>query len=589
MVPQLVPNTRSLAYLAALLLLANCSDANLETPSPATSNWRMLGANLASTFHNPTEQKISPANVQDLRQHWQFKPAAQANGTPAVVDGVVYATSNGGSYALDADSGQVLWQNRNLRATSSPAFHDGSLFIHGARGDLARIDAGTGEVLWTTRSDENPFTSGYSSPVVADRYVIVGVSSNEEGTAASDATFRGGVAAFDRDTGERLWRHYTAVTPYNGVGVWSTVTVDMETRRVFATSGNNYTELAGPSSDAIFALDLDTGDAVWTTQLTEGDVFTVLNARGPDVDFGTNPTLFEVESNGVTRRMLGAGQKSGVFWALDRDTGEVVWEMPLTSGSELIGGVLNNGAYDGERILVASNTFSGGESTLFALDPATGSVLWQRSLAAWVWAPITIANRVAFVATSMQMRAYDVENGDELFAFPTEGTITSGAAIAGGRVYFGSGMAYVVGAPTSRVYALSLPGDDPAPAPNPTPAPGPSDATFTSVYDEVFVGAGCAGGSCHGANAGRLSFTTQREAYDALVGVVARGEACGPLTTLGTSLLRVDPGNPDGSLLFDKVASTQPSCGDPMPISSALDPAQVDLIREWISAGALNN
>ena len=577
-----------------LLFLASCSDVDLpggsETATPnSKSEWTMLGGDLASTFHNRAEQKISPENVGQLRKHWEFKPAAQANGTPAIVDGVVYATSNGGSYALDADSGQVLWQNLDLRATSSPTFDDGSLFIHGVRGDLARLDAGTGAVVWTTRSDENPFTSGYSSPTVVDRYVIIGVSSNEEGTAASDATFRGAVVAFDRETGERLWRHDTAVAPYNGVGVWSTVTIDMETRRVFATSGNNYTGQAGPASDAIFALDLDTGDSIWTTQLTEGDVFTVLNARGPDSDFGTNPTLFEVESNGVTRRMLGAGQKSGVFWALDRDTGEVVWETPLTSGSELIGGVLNNGAYDGERILVASNERSTGDGTLFALDPATGSVLWQQPLASWVWAPITIANQVAFVATSDQMRAYDVANGEELFAFPSEGTITSGAAVADGRVYFGSGMAYIVGAPTSRVYALSLPGDDPGPAPEPTRTPDAGDATFTVVYEEIFVGSGCASGSCHGANAGRLPLATQREAYDALVGVIARGEACGVLPTLGTSWIRVDPGNPDGSLLYDKVASAQPICGDRMPISSALDPAQVELIRGWIGAGALNN
>ena len=232
--------------LTVLLFLTSCSDVDLPGGSETTttnskSEWTMLGGDLASTFHNRAEQKISPENVGELRKHWEFKPAAQANGTPAIVDGVVYATSNGGSYALDADSGQVLWQNLDLRATSSPTFDDGSLFIHGVRGDLARLDAGTGTVVWTTRSDENPFTSGYSSPTVVDRYVIVGVSSNEEGTAASDATFRGAVVAFDRQTGERLWRHDTAVAPYNGVGVWSTVTIDMETRRVFATSGNNYT------------------------------------------------------------------------------------------------------------------------------------------------------------------------------------------------------------------------------------------------------------------------------------------------------------------------------------------------------------
>jgi len=42
-----------------------------------------------------------------------------------------------------------------------------------------------------------------------------------------------------------------------------------------------------------------------------GDVFTILNPQSPDTDFGTNPILFEATIGGTTRKLLGAGQKSG--------------------------------------------------------------------------------------------------------------------------------------------------------------------------------------------------------------------------------------------------------------------------------------
>ncbi len=587
---------RSLTWAACLIGASawiGCSDANLGgggEPTPPVeegpAQWTMLGRDYASTYHQRLEEKITRENVSDLKLHWSFEPAAQPNGTPVVVDGVVYATSNGGSYALDADTGEVIWENLELPASSSAAYYEGVLYIHTRAGVVSAVDPASGEVIWESPSDTHRVTSGYSSPIPVDRYVLVGASSNEEGAVADGATFQGGVVAFDRETGERVWRHYTAIDPYNGATVWSTVTVDVETRKVFATTGNNYTGEGGPSSDSIFSLDLDSGELVWTTQLTEDDVFTILNPKSPDSDFGTNPTLFEATVDGVTRKMLAAGQKSGVIWGLDRETGEVLWESPITTGSALIGGVLNTGAYDGERLFfVSHNSRNREDSQLVALDPGTGSVVWQKNLDNWVWGPVTIANGLLFVPTWTTLRAFNTETGEELFAYDTPGTIASGTAIVDGRLYFGSGMAYIVGERESTIFALSLPGDDvPAPEPTTAPTPTPSDSTFTSVYNDIFVGAGCANGSCHGANAGELSFADQQTAYAELVGVAAMGTACAD-----TEMLRVDPGNPDGSLLMNKVSAAEPICGDTMPIAGMLDPDQIDRIREWIVDGAAND
>jgi outer membrane protein assembly factor BamB len=83
-------------------------------------------------------------------------------------------------------------------------------------------------------------------------------------------------------------------------------------------------------------------------------------------------------------------------------------------------------------------------------------VLWERQLPAWVWGPITIAGDVGFVSADNTVQAFDVTTGEKLAQIETEGTIASGASIADGRVYFGSGLAYFGTTNGTKVYALTL-------------------------------------------------------------------------------------------------------------------------------------
>lgn len=537
------------------------------------SAWTMLGHDHRSTYTNHAESILSVDNVHELTQLVRFEARGQVYGTPVVVGGAVYISSTGGIYAFDGADWSILWQRLDFGATSSLAYADGTIFVHDFGAILHALDAATGEEKWRTRTDAHPLATGLSSPIVFERYVVVGISSNE--IVRDNATFRGGVAAFDRDTGQQLWRDYTADPPANGASVWSTVSIDTDARMVFAGSGQNYTGVAGPDSDAILALDLDTGARLWTRQTVSGDVFTPINPRGPDADFGANPILFE----GGGRQLVGAGQKNGMFWTLDRRTGEVAWSRKLGPGSPLTGGVLNNGAFDGERILVANN--GGGSGVLFALDPGTGDILWERALPGWVWAPITVANGVGVVASDTDLLVFDPATGADLLVFPTAGTIACGASIANGRVHFGSGMQHIVGTVDRKLYVLGLPGDGGG-GPRPTPQPS-GEATFTAIYDEIIVGEGCTTPLCHGggAGAGGLTLTTREDAYRALVEVPAAGELCAT-----SGLLRVRSGDPDVSLLWSKVATRSPPCGEPMPIAEMLAVEQIEQIRRWIERGA---
>lgn len=479
-----MPGLRRSLLICVLLFAASCSGgSSTPTPAPASSRpaivdeWTRLSFDARSSFHNGAEHTISTTNVGRLRQAWQFETTGAVNGTPAVVGPRVYVLAGGGLYALEAETGTQIWHNAGIAGTSSPTWDGGKLYVNDGRSVLHRVDAETGAEEWHVPIDTHPRAAGFSSPVVVRDLVIVGSASVEEVSARDNATFRGAMVAFDAATGHEAWRHYTVDPPHNGVAIWSSPSVDDELGLVYGTTGNNYTGDAGPTSDTIFALDVGTGDLRWSRQLSEGDVFTIPNPRSPDSDFGTTPILFDATIAGAPRRLLGAGQKSGMFWALDRETGEVVWSRKVSGGSALIGGVFNNGAYDGERIIVAGNngtsTGPGSEpangnsvplggatnatSVLMAMSPADGSVLWERQLPAWAWAPITIANGVGFVSADRDLQAFDVATGAMLYEFHTSGTIASGAAIAGGRVYFGSGLAYLATEPDNHFHVLALP------------------------------------------------------------------------------------------------------------------------------------
>jgi polyvinyl alcohol dehydrogenase (cytochrome) len=436
-----------------------------------------LGHDLGSSFANSDERAITTKSAVSLQEVWSSTVQGTVNGTPAVVEGTVYALGSTGVFAFDASSGVLRWKNMTIYGTSSPTVEHDDLFIDDGKSVLHALKTSDGTELWQATIDPHPRASGFSSPLVADGLVIIGSASIEETTAKSDATFRGSLVAFDVATGKEVWRHYTVDPPDNGVAIWSSPSVDEASGTVYATTGNNYTGAAGATSDSIFALRVRDGHLVWNRQLSQGDVFTIPSPQSPDSDFGTNPILFDAMIGGTRRQLVAAGQKSGMFWALDRATGDVVWSRKVSGGSALIGGVFNNGAFDGQRLLVAGNngtsTGPGSEaangnsnpiglpiartSVLEALDPATGDVIWERQLPAWVWAPITVTGGVGFVSVDRELQAFNTATGERLWTMATAGTIASGAAIVDGRVYFGSGVAYLGTKVDDTLHALGLP------------------------------------------------------------------------------------------------------------------------------------
>jgi polyvinyl alcohol dehydrogenase (cytochrome) len=156
--------------------------------------------------------------------------------------------------------------------------------------------------------------------------------------------------------------------------------------------------------------------------------------------------------------VLGAGQKNGMYHALDPATGRVIWTTQAGPGG-VLGGIEWGPSTDGERIYAAiSNgshktytytTYDGQQKTttggLFtALDSATGKILWQTA------APenpqfitdsfVSGANGVIFAGSSGgNYYALDSRTGRILWTFPSGGAVWAGAAIVDGVVYWGTG------------------------------------------------------------------------------------------------------------------------------------------------------
>ncbi len=473
------------------------------------ANWPFAGGNLDDTRDAAAEHIISPSTVPTLKPRWTLTTGGDVSATPTVVNGTVYVPDWGGNlWAVSAATGKVVWKNPITRysgiagdiSRTSPAYWDGLLVTgEGVQtmptklgAYMLGINARTGGPLWRTRVDSDPTAIITSSPVISNGVVYVGVSSKAEGVNGP-VTFRGSVVSLDARTGKMLWKRYTVPTGYTGAAVWgSTPVVDTSRGLLYVDTGNNESVPPGvcesptqtgcaPVSpvdyvDSILALSLRTGRVVWARRTLASDTSTDFHHYGPDYDFGAGPNLYQTTLKGKPLQLLGAGQKSGLYWALNPATGKVVWKTEVGPGSRG-GGIMWGTATDGRRVYVSIGNLNhvkytivsatGKKSTTTggfwaALDAATGKILWQTAdpqLAADTDA-VTVGNGVVYVgsmaATGDTMYALDAATGVIKWRFDSGGAVVSGAAVVDGTAYWGSGY-HAAGNDKLYAFAPTLP------------------------------------------------------------------------------------------------------------------------------------
>jgi len=332
--------------------LTPVDDAALAEPPPA--DW--LGWRRGYDAHgfSPLDQ-IRRDNVDELRVAWSWTlPAGSTEGVPIVRDGTMFVIGYGDIVqALDAATGDLLWQYTHTLAPGAAPFHKRGIALYGERlyfgtsdARVVALDARSGKRVWSTEVGDFTQREGINGgPVVARGRVMIG-------TTATGVGSKGGgpqIVGLDAESGEVLWRVGTIPKPgepggdsWNGMpheartgaSVWTPGSYDPETGLAYFGTGNTYDtgpllepiDAPGVTNDALYtnstlAIDPATGELVWAFQHFPNDQW--------DLDWAFERQIVELPLGGRQRKLTITAGKIGIYEALDAETGEFVFAIDL--------------------------------------------------------------------------------------------------------------------------------------------------------------------------------------------------------------------------------------------------------------------
>jgi alcohol dehydrogenase (cytochrome c) len=315
------------------------TDAMLRSPDPG--DWLMIRRDYKATYYSPLNQ-ITAQNVKDLHLVWSWAMQEGAsNGNqpaPIVHNGVLYINNAGMVLqALDAKSGELIWENRYGSIPTAPAMrgiaiYEDKIFVATADAHLMAFDARNGKVVWdTTIGDRSKGDyANTSGPIVAKGRVIQGLGRDSCATYREEKCF---ISAYDAATGKEAWRFRTVAlegepggdtwgtlsnTFRAGVETWITGSYDPDLNltfwgtaqakpwmRVSRGSGKGATLYA----NSTLAINVDTGKLAWYHSHAPGETL--------DLDEVFERVLVDDQGQSY---VFSAG-KTGILWKLDRKTG----------------------------------------------------------------------------------------------------------------------------------------------------------------------------------------------------------------------------------------------------------------------------
>jgi quinoprotein glucose dehydrogenase len=362
--------------VAGIALMAAPTWAQSHTKD---SEWPTYGADLAATRYRPLDQ-INASNFSDLEIAWRIRtdnfgnrPEYKLEGTPLMVNGVLYATagSRRAVIALDPATGELLWihgEHEGARGGAAPRQLSGRGLAYWSDGREERIlyvtpgfrliclnaktgmpvpSFGTGGVVDLKLDDDQTIlpdlTTGeigiQSAPVVAKDTVIIGAAFREGMTPKSMRNNKGYVRGFDVRTGKRLWIFHTIPkkgefgydtwlndsAEYTGnTGVWTQITVDEQLGLVYLPVESPTSDYYGghrPGNnlfgETLVCVDLKTGQRKWHFQLVHHPLW--------DMDISSAPILADIIVDGKPVKVVAQPSKQGFLYVFDRVTGKPIW------------------------------------------------------------------------------------------------------------------------------------------------------------------------------------------------------------------------------------------------------------------------
>ncbi len=492
---------------------AGPTQAELDSADSATSSWLMYNKGYRAERYSSLKQidtgnagKLKPVCIFQLGELGTFSTG------PVVYDGILYATTHLGTYAIDATTCEKLWSHQHvaqgpeMNATNKGVAIAGGRVIRGTQdGFLYALDAKTGAPLWVRQVADWTIGEGVgAAPIVWNNIVYVGKAGGDWGIRGRMMAFKveDGSLAWSFDlipkagaTGGESWKIPDSAD-HGGGAAWVTYALDRDSGTLFVPVGNpgpDYHKDLRPGANlftiSTVALDARTGTLKWWYQLRAND----------DHDWdATVVSLFDAGG----KKLVATSGKEGILHVMNRDDGKLVFKLPMTTllnhdvpltpeGVRVcpVAGVQWNGAAHSQATgllyvnaidwctvfksgpdpkWVATVPYTGlanGWGTndpisqwsgwINAIDPTAGKMAWRIHTPAPMYAALTpTAGNVLFTGDlGGNFLVLDARNGKELYRFNT------GGPIAGGVVtYEQKGRQYVAVASGSSGGSIPLTG-----------------------------------------------------------------------------------------------------------------------------------
>ena len=428
--------------------------------SPGSGDWSMYLHDLGHSGYNSAETVINQATAANLVLHWKYHSGGSSSTQPIVVKGMIYWGSwDGYEHATDLNGHQV-WQTFLGTNSVATGCHppkagvasiatiasvniNGTMtsvdFVGGGDANFYALNAATGVVIWKNPLGTLPATFLWSSPVVYQGSVYMGVSS-----FGDCPLIQGELVKMNAATGVIQGIFKNVPDGCIGGAVWSSPTIDTSTGDVFIATGTIHPQCPSPEPLTLSMIELRSSDLslVGSWQLPPSDWI------GDSTDFGASPTLFQATISGTVHYMVGDANKNGKFYAFERGavSNGPVWETQIAGPGRcpLCGeGAISSAAWDGSTLYIAGGhtTINGNTclGSIQAVDPATGVSTWQLCLNDGpVLGPVSLVPGVLLVEAGKDILLLNPATGQTLNTLTdTHGNSRyfSGASVSNGVLY----------------------------------------------------------------------------------------------------------------------------------------------------------
>lgn len=419
--------------------------------APAGGDWPTYMHDIERTSNANDETILSPSNASQLTRLWAFKTGGGIAAEPVIVNGTVYIGSwDGYEYALDALTGALKWKTylgvtvarcvpETIGITSTATVQNGVVYVGGGDSYWYVLSAATGQVLWRVFTGNNNADVGYynwSSPLIYHGLAYIGVASDCDNPLTQGKLL---VVSLQQ---HRIVKTLDMVpNGEEGGSIWSSPAVDPTTNTLYLTTGN-MTEIDQPLAQSMLALNA-------TTLAVEGAWQTPFSQSGVDSDWGGTPILFTDKEG---QKLVVADNKNGFIYAFNRAniSAGPIWELPADIGGDCPpcgDGTISSGTYgDGMLFMAGGNTQINGvgyAGAVRAINPATGTYIWQHGTPDTILASLVYANGLLIDGEGPVMEVLNAQTGQRLYSYQTGDDIYGAAAVSHGRIFIGSQDGYV--------------------------------------------------------------------------------------------------------------------------------------------------